>query len=61
MITAAALTFPRLQASVTSLSRQCDTPVRRTAVTCNDATQVTIYSCRISNTDFDESLYVRRP
>jgi hypothetical protein len=48
MITAAALTFPRLQASVTSLSRQCDAPVRRTAVTCNDAIQVTIYSCRIS-------------
>jgi hypothetical protein len=26
MITAAALTFPRLQATVTSLSRQCDAP-----------------------------------
>jgi hypothetical protein len=48
MITAAALTFPRLQASVASLSRQWDAPVRHTAVTCNDAIQVTIYSCRIS-------------
>jgi hypothetical protein len=47
MITAAALTFPRFHASVTSLSRQCDAPVHRTAVTCDDATQVTIYSCRI--------------
>jgi hypothetical protein len=46
MITAAALAVPRLQASVTSMSGQCDAPVWRTAVTCNDATRVTIYSCR---------------
>jgi hypothetical protein len=46
MITAAALAFPRLRASVTSMSGQCDAPVWQTAVTCNDAIRVTIYSCR---------------
>jgi hypothetical protein len=49
MITAAALTFPRLQATVTSSSRQRDAPVRRTAATCND-TQITIYNCRNRST-----------
>jgi hypothetical protein len=47
MITAAALTFPHLQARVTSLSGQCDAPVRQTVVTCSNAIQVTIYNCRI--------------
>jgi hypothetical protein len=46
MITAAALTFPRLQASVTSLSRQPDASARQTDVTCSNATQITIYNCR---------------
>jgi len=47
MITAAALTFPHFRASGASVSGQRDAPVRRTAVTCNDAIQVTIYNCRI--------------
>jgi hypothetical protein len=47
MITAAALTFPHFRASGTSVSGQRDAPVRRTAVTCNDTIQVTIYNCRI--------------
>jgi hypothetical protein len=46
MITAAALTFPHLQACVTILSGQCDAPVRQTVVTCSNAIQVTIYNCR---------------
>jgi len=46
MITAAALTFPRLQALVTSLPGQRDVPVPQEAVTSNDAIQVTIYNCR---------------
>jgi hypothetical protein len=46
MITAAALTFPRLQACVTSLSRQPDAPRAATVVTCSNATQITIYNCR---------------
>jgi len=46
MITAAALTFPHFRASGASVSGQRDAPVRRTAVTCNDAIQVTIYNCR---------------
>jgi len=48
MITAAALTFPHLQACVTSLSGPCDAPVRQTVVTCSNAIQVTIYNCRNS-------------
>jgi len=31
---------------VTSMSGQCDMTVRRTAATCNNAIQVTIYNCR---------------
>ena len=50
MITAAALTFPHLQACVTSLSGPCDAPVRQTVVTCSNAIQVTIYNCRINAT-----------
>jgi len=38
----------RHRAPVTSMSGQCDMPVRRTAATCNNAIQVTIYNCRIS-------------
>src|SRR6202522_1339218 len=56
MITAAALTFPRLQATVTSSSRQRDAPVRRTAATCND-TQITIYNCR----DYARAILSARP
>ena len=48
MITAAAHTFPHLQACVTSLPGQCDAPVRQTVVTCSNAIQVTIYNCRKS-------------
>jgi hypothetical protein len=40
----------RHRAPVTSMSGQCDMPVRRTAVTCNNAIQVTIYNCRNSTT-----------
>ena len=36
----------RHRAPVTSMSGQCDMPVRRTAATCNNAIQVTIYNCR---------------
>jgi hypothetical protein len=37
----------RHRAPVTSMQGQCDVPVRRTAVTCNNTIQVTIYNCRI--------------
>jgi hypothetical protein len=46
MITAAALTFPRFHACVTSLSGQPDASARQTDVTCSNATQITIYNCR---------------
>jgi pyruvate-formate lyase len=36
----------RHRAPVTSMSGQCDVPVQRTAATCNNAIQVTIYNCR---------------
>ena len=51
MITAAALTFPRFHSSVTSLSGQPDAPAA-TVMTCSNATQITIYNCRISQTVF---------
>lgn len=47
MITAAALTFPRFHACVTSSSGQPDAPGAATVVTCSNVTQVTIYNCRI--------------
>jgi hypothetical protein len=47
MIAAAAPAFPHLRASAASVSVQPGTPARRTVVTCNDDTQVTIYNCRI--------------
>ena len=50
MITAAALTFPRLQACVTTLSGHSDAPVRQTVVTCSNTIQITIYNCRIKAT-----------
>jgi len=46
MIAAAAPAFPHLLASAASVSVQRGTPARQTAVTCNDAIQVTIYNCR---------------
>ena len=46
MITAAALTFPRFHACVTSSSGQPDAPGAATVVTCSNVTQVTIYNCR---------------
>jgi hypothetical protein len=44
MITAAALTFPRLQARVTTLSGHSDAPERQTVVTCSNTIQITIYN-----------------
>jgi hypothetical protein len=46
MITAAAFTFPRLRALVTTMSDHRDASVSQAAMTSNDATQVTIYNCR---------------
>ena len=48
MITAAALTFPALAASVTRASGQRDPTPDGAAVTCGYAAKVTIYSCRNS-------------
>lgn len=48
MIAAAAPTFPHLRNRVATPPGQHRTPPRRPAVTCNNAIQVTIYNCRIS-------------
>ena len=49
MITAAALTSPRLQPSVTRASGHPGTASVTTLVTCRSTTKVTIYNCRNSD------------
>jgi len=46
MITAAALTSPRLEPSVTRVSGQPGYRLRDDVVTCGSVTKVTIYNCR---------------
>jgi hypothetical protein len=46
MITAAALTFPRLRPSVTCGPGQSGTACATMPVTCGSATKITIYNCR---------------